>query len=63
MKQIDKIEILKDGTILIREVEDLTAEDGSIVKSGFHRYPIKKEKGVDSIEDSKVKEIASIVWA
>jgi len=62
MKKIDKIEILENGVLQIREIELLELKDGSTVSGGYHRYCLTPDINIESISDSKIKSIALVTW-
>lgn len=59
-KVIDKIEVLENGTIQVREATRIV-KDGSIVAQTFHRWGFIPGSDV-SFMPNNVKEIASLVW-
>jgi len=62
MKKTDKIEILDNGILQIREIELLELKDGATVNGAYHRYCLTPDTDIASIADSKVKAVALAVW-
>jgi len=62
MKKIDKIEVLSNGIMQIREQEILELADGTTRDGGYHRYCLTPDTDLNSITDTKVKAIATAVW-
>ncbi len=59
-KTIDRMEILENGVIQIREITRII-EDGVIISRTFHRYVLAP--GVDiSSEPQKIKDLAGFIW-
>jgi hypothetical protein len=57
---IDKIEVLEDHTLQIRQATRIL-EDGVELSSSFHRWVLSPGDDV-STQDPKVKAIATAVW-
>lgn len=57
---IDKIEILKNGNIQVRQAI-MILEDGNLLSQSFHRYVLQPEDDLTN-EDSKVVAIANVIW-
>ncbi len=58
---IDKIEVLEQGQIQIRQKTNII-ENGNIISSAFHRKVITPDLGDLSFEDPKVQAIANAIW-
>lgn len=57
---IDKIEVLKDGTLQVRSAIQ-ALEDGEVLSSSFHRHVLHPGADITNA-DAKVVAIADIVW-
>ena len=57
---IDKIEVLENGVIQVRQAEIIT-KDGNEIARNFSRWVLSPEDDV-STQDPKVKAIATAVW-
>ena len=57
---IDKIEVLEDGYIQVRQVTKILEDDKELSKS-YHRHVIAPGDDLTN-EDDKVKNIANVVW-
>ena len=62
MTKTNKIEILENGIIQVRELEQLELKDGSIIDGGYHRKVLTPDMDLESIECEKCKAVASTVW-
>jgi hypothetical protein len=61
-KVIDKIEVLQDGTLQIRE-DTIIEEDGVVLASGnFHRRTISPDETPAPDEDARVVKVAKAMW-
>ena len=59
-KIIDKIEILSDKTLQIREA-NIIKKDGSVIAKTFHRYTLGKTSDLAN-QPQKIKDIAEVLW-
>lgn len=57
---VDKIEIVENGTIQVREAIRIL-EDGNVLSSSFHRSSFVPGSDV-SDQDARVKAVAKAVW-
>ena len=57
---VDRIEILKDGQIQVREATKIL-EDGKELSRSFHRHVVTPTDLVDG-EDARVQAVATAVW-
>ena len=57
---IDKVEVLEDGHIQIRQATKVL-EDGKEISKSYHRWVLSPGDNVDNQID-KVKNIANTVW-
>ena len=57
---VDKMEVLENGTIQVREATRII-EDGTVISQKFHRYVITPGQDVTD-KDTKVQNLASSVW-
>jgi hypothetical protein len=57
---IDKIEVLEDGVIQIRQRDDIQ-EDNAVISSGYVRWTLFPGQDIAD-QDPKVKAVASAVW-
>ena len=57
---IDRIEVLENGVIQVRQAEIIT-KDGNEIARNFSRWVLSPGDDV-STQDSKVKAIATAVW-
>ena len=62
MLKTNKIEVLGNGTIQVRQLEVLELTDGTTRDGGFHRYVLTPDTDINTIEDPKVKAIAEVTW-
>ncbi|MBL0721051.1 MAG: hypothetical protein JJV88_00530 [Sulfurovum sp.] len=58
MKKTNRIEILENGVIQVRELEMLELADGSFIEGGYSRYTIAPNVNIETITDVKVKNVA-----
>lgn len=56
----DRIEILEDGTIQVREAT-VVERDGVEISRTFHRYVLDPESDVTA-EDPRIKSVADVLW-
>lgn len=56
---VDKIEVLENGCIQVREATRIT-EDGNVISSSYHRHVVTPADSVEG-EDQRVKDIAAAV--
>jgi len=59
LEVIDKIEVLEDGQIQVRESIRIM-EDGVMLSQSYHRHVIEPDAD-SSKEDKKVKDVAGVV--
>jgi len=57
---IDRIEVLENGTIQVREVTRILRDD-EVIASSFHRATLTPGDDL-STQDPKVKDIAKAAW-
>lgn len=57
---IDRVEILQDGQIQVRQAEVITKDDVEVAKN-YHRWVLNPLDDV-STQDAKVQAIANAVW-
>jgi len=57
---IDKIEILENGSIQVRQA-NIIERDGTVVAKTFHRHVLKPGDDLSN-EDPKVVAVANTVW-
>jgi len=57
---IDKIEVLEDGQIQIRQATKIM-EDGKEISKSYHRWVLAPGQNVDD-QIQKVKDIANATW-
>jgi len=57
---IDKIEVLENGTIQVREITRII-EDGQELSSSYHRWSLAPGNDISS-QDSRVQAIAQAIW-
>jgi hypothetical protein len=57
---IDKIEILENGCIQVREITRIV-EDGKELSSAYHRWALAPTDDI-STQDAKVQAVANAVW-
>lgn len=57
---IDKIEILENGNIQVRQAIRIL-EDGNLLSQSFHRHVLQPGDDLSN-EDSKVIAIANVIW-
>jgi len=62
MKKTDKIEVLENGILQVREQEILELKDGTTRVGEYYRYVLTPDTDLNSINDDKVKAIAAAVW-
>ncbi len=63
IKQTNKIEVLENGVIQVRELEQLVDDDNKVIKNlEFSRYVLTPCTDIESITCSKVKTIAEAIW-
>ena len=58
---IDRVEILEDGTMQIREATRIL-EDGKLLSQSFHRSVVSPDKEDMTDQHEKVQTIASALW-
>jgi predicted component of type VI protein secretion system len=58
---VERIEILEDGTIQIREATRIL-EDGKLLSQSFHRSVVSPDKEDMTDQHEKVQTIASALW-
>lgn len=57
---IDKIEVLEDGQIQVRQATKIT-EDGKEISKAYHRHVLAPGESLTG-QDAKVAAIAGVVW-
>lgn len=57
---IDQIEILRDGTLQVREA-DLIMEDGEEIAKTYHRHVLTPGDDLNG-EDERVVAVAGVIW-
>jgi hypothetical protein len=57
---VDKIEVLENGAILVRQSVRIM-ENGKVISQTYHRHALSPGDGLDN-EDSKVVAIAQAAW-
>jgi hypothetical protein len=57
---IDKIEVLDNGCLQVREA-NIVEKDGVVIAKTFHRYVIVPNSDI-SDKDQKIKDIAEAAW-
>lgn len=62
MRKFNKAEILENGVLQIREVEQLELKDGSVIDGGFYRYTLAPDMDINTIECEKCKSLAITLW-
>jgi hypothetical protein len=59
-KKIDKIEIVEDGSILVREATNIV-KDGQVIATTYHRSSFIPGSDISAQPDN-IKAIANTVW-
>lgn len=62
MKKLDKIEILANGVIQVREIELFELADGTTREGGYHRVVYTPDMDIETIEYDRCKALATAVW-
>ena len=57
---IDKIEVVENGTLQVRECTNIV-EDGNVISSNYYRWTLSPGADLTG-QDSKVIAIANAVW-
>tara|TARA_R110000868_G_scaffold16913_6_gene74957 strand:- start:880 stop:1140 length:261 start_codon:yes stop_codon:yes gene_type:complete len=60
-KVVDKVEILEDGIIQIREAIRVYDDDGSLIGEKFNRYLLVPGQDVTA-EKARIRRICTAVW-
>jgi len=58
---IDRIEILEDGQMQIRQATRIL-EDGKLLSSAFHRSVVAPDKEDMTDQNDRVQAVASVLW-
>ena len=58
---IDKIEVLENGTVQVREATRIV-EDGEVISTTYHRTSYEKDADLSDADD-KVIAICQVAWA
>lgn len=61
IKVIDKIEVVENGTVQVREVTRIM-KDGEQIAHTYHRWSFEKGADISSMPE-KVQAIAAAAWA
>lgn len=62
MYKFNKAEVLENGIIQAREVEQLELKDGSVIEGGYHRVVYSPDMDIASIECDKCRALATALW-
>jgi len=62
MLKTNKIEVLENGTIQLRQVEVLELANGETREGGYHRVSYTPNMDIASIECDKCQALATALW-
>lgn len=62
MYKTNKIEVLENGAIQLRQQEVLELANGETRDGGYHRVVYTPDMDINSIECERCKAVASTVW-